>query len=78
MALLSLTVYTRNLSWCLPAAGLVTVAPGYFMAFSSAKLLTCLLPQRFYDKLDSIIYDSYQKLAVFFFEAYSGADVSLW
>ncbi|RDD46210.1 1-acyl-sn-glycerol-3-phosphate acyltransferase epsilon [Trichoplax sp. H2] len=75
MVLQSIIVSTRSLNWCVPAVGLLTAAPGYFIAFSTAKMLTCLLPQRFYDKLDSVMYDSYQKLALFFFESYSGADI---
>lgn len=56
----------------LPPTVLFGVAPFYYTASSSLRLLKCVLPSTVYEKLDVSMYHSYQSMVVYFFENFAG------
>ncbi|XP_026520908.1 1-acyl-sn-glycerol-3-phosphate acyltransferase epsilon [Notechis scutatus] len=73
--LLSLLLHTYSLRYVLPAAVMLGTAPTYILAWGAWRLLSTLLPARFYHKVDDRLYTIYQSMVLFFFEHYTGVQV---
>ena len=74
--LLSLAVFIQQLHWLAPAAVMFGTAPCFLMLWWPARILTAVLPRRFYRRADDILFSSYIRLMLFFFENCSGIEVS--
>lgn len=74
--LLSLVLHIYSMRYLLPAAVLLGSAPTYVLVWGAWRLLSALLPVRFYQRVDDHINSVYQSMVVFFFEQYTGAQVS--
>lgn len=74
--LLSLVLHMYSLRCVLPAAVLLGTAPTYVLAWGAWRLLSALLPARFYQAVDDRLYCVYQSMVLFFFENYTGVQVS--
>ncbi|XP_039388421.1 1-acyl-sn-glycerol-3-phosphate acyltransferase epsilon isoform X3 [Mauremys reevesii] len=70
--LLSLVLHTYSMRYVLPAAVMMGTAPTYVLAWGAWRLLSALLPARFYRELDDRFYTIYQSMVLFFFERYTG------
>ncbi|XP_030411434.1 1-acyl-sn-glycerol-3-phosphate acyltransferase epsilon isoform X2 [Gopherus evgoodei] len=70
--LLSLVLHTYSMRYVLPAAVMMGTAPTYVLAWGAWRLLSTLLPARFYRELDDRFYTIYQSMVLFFFERYTG------
>lgn len=75
--LLSLIVHTYSLRYCIPAAAMLGTAPAYLLSWGAWRALSTVLPTRLYHILDDHIYTVYQSMVLFFFENYTGVEVSL-
>lgn len=75
--LLSLIVHTYSLRYCIPAAVMLGTAPVYLLSWGAWRLLSTVLPARLYHTVDDHIYTVYQSMVLFFFENYTGVEVSL-
>lgn len=73
--LLSLVLHMHSVRCVLPAAVLLGTAPTYIMAWGAWRLLSALLPSRFYQAVDDRLYCVYQSMVLFFFENYTGVQV---
>ncbi|EMP40230.1 1-acyl-sn-glycerol-3-phosphate acyltransferase epsilon [Chelonia mydas] len=73
--LLSLVLHTYSMRYVLPAAVMMGTAPTYVLAWGAWRLLSALLPARFYRELDDRFYTIYQSMVLFFFERYTGVQV---
>ncbi|XP_068826976.1 1-acyl-sn-glycerol-3-phosphate acyltransferase epsilon isoform X1 [Capricornis sumatraensis] len=62
----------------LPAAVLLGAAPTYVLAWGAWRLLSALLPSRFYQAVDDRLYCVYQSMVLFFFENYTGVQILLY
>lgn len=51
-------------------------APTYVLAWGAWRLLSAVLPARFYREVDDRLYTIYQSMVLFFFENYTGVQVS--
>ncbi|XP_006004807.1 1-acyl-sn-glycerol-3-phosphate acyltransferase epsilon isoform X2 [Latimeria chalumnae] len=76
--LLSLVLHTHSLRYFLPAAVMMGTAPGYVLTWGAWRLLSCLLPSRFYHRVDDRLYHIYQSMVLFFFESYTGVEVIIY
>lgn len=74
--LLSLVVHTYSLRYWLPATIMLGTAPAYLLSWGAWRLLSTVLPTRVYHKLDDRLYCIYQSMVLFFFENYTGVEVS--
>lgn len=74
--LLSLVVHTYSLRYWFPATIMLGTAPAYVLSWGIWRLLSTVLPARFYHKLDDRLYCIYQSMVLFFFENYTGVEVS--
>lgn len=74
--LLSLVLHTYSMRYFLPAAVMMGTAPTYVLAWGAWRLLSALLPARFYREVDDRLYTIYQSMVLFFFENYTGVQVS--
>lgn len=74
--LLSLVLHTYSMRYVLPAAVMMGTAPTYVLAWGAWRLLSALLPARFYREVDDRLYTIYQSMVLFFFENYTGVQVS--
>lgn len=74
--LLSLVVHTYSLRYWLPATIMLGTAPAYLLSWGVWRLLSTVLPARVYHKLDDRLYCIYQSMVLFFFENYTGVEVS--
>ena len=74
--LLSLVVHTYSLRYWFPATIMLGTAPAYLLSWGAWRLLSTVLPARMYHKLDDRLYCIYQSMVLFFFENYTGVDVS--
>uniref|UniRef100_A0A452HPR8 Uncharacterized protein n=1 Tax=Gopherus agassizii TaxID=38772 RepID=A0A452HPR8_9SAUR len=75
--LLSLVLHTYSMRYVLPAAVMMGTAPTYVLAWGAWRLLSTLLPARFYRELDDRFYTIYQSMVLFFFERYTGVQVHI-
>ncbi|ETE55953.1 1-acyl-sn-glycerol-3-phosphate acyltransferase epsilon, partial [Ophiophagus hannah] len=73
--LLSLLLHTYSLRYVLPTAVMLGTAPTYILAWGAWRLLSTLLPARFYHQVDDRLYTIYQSMVLFFFEHYTGVQV---
>lgn len=74
--LLSLVLHTYSMRYVLPAAVMMGTAPTYVLAWGAWRLLSAVLPTRFYREVDDRLYTIYQSMVLFFFENYTGVQVS--
>lgn len=74
--LLSFVVHTYSLRYWLPATIMLGTAPAYLLSWGVWRLLSTVLPARVYHKLDDRLYCVYQSMVLFFFENYTGVEVS--
>ncbi len=74
--LLSLVVHTYSLRYWFPATIMLGTAPAYLLSWGAWRLLSSVLPARVYHKLDDRLYCMYQSMVLFFFENYTGVEVS--
>lgn len=74
--LLSLVLHTYSMRYVLPAAVMMGTAPTYMLAWGAWRLLSAVLPARFYREVDDRLYTIYQSMVLFFFENYTGVQVS--
>lgn len=74
--LLSVVVHTYSLRYWLPAAVMLGTAPAYLLSWSIWRLLATVLPARLYHTVDDRAYSLYQSMVLFFFENYTGVEVS--
>lgn len=74
--LLSFIVHTHSLRYWLPATVMLGTAPAYVLSWGVWRLLSSVLPARLYHKLDDRLYCVYQSMVLFFFENYTGVEVS--
>lgn len=74
--LLSLVLHMYSMRCVLPAAVLLGSAPTYVLAWGAWRLLSALLPARLYQAVDDRLYCVYQSMVLFFFEHYTGVQVS--
>ncbi|KAG8512577.1 1-acyl-sn-glycerol-3-phosphate acyltransferase epsilon [Galemys pyrenaicus] len=74
--LLSLVLHLYSMRCVLPAAVLLGSAPTYVLAWGAWRLLSALLPARYYQAVDDRLYCVYQSMVLFFFEHYTGVQVS--
>ncbi|XP_008570275.1 PREDICTED: 1-acyl-sn-glycerol-3-phosphate acyltransferase epsilon [Galeopterus variegatus] len=70
--LLSLVLHTYSMRYLLPGVVLLGTAPTYVLAWGVWRLLSALLPSRFYQAVDDRLYCIYQSMVLFFFENYTG------
>ncbi|KAL7988008.1 hypothetical protein Chor_006927, partial [Crotalus horridus] len=73
--LLSLVLHTYSMRYVLPAAVMMGTAPTYILAWGAWRLLSTLLPARFYHQVDDRLYTIYQSMVLFFFENYTGVQL---
>ncbi|XP_062980915.1 1-acyl-sn-glycerol-3-phosphate acyltransferase epsilon-like [Elgaria multicarinata webbii] len=66
------------LSLVLPAAVMLGAAPTYMLAWGAWRLLSTVLPARFYHEVDDRLYTIYQSMVLFFFENYTGVQIILY
>ncbi|KAJ6665911.1 hypothetical protein lerEdw1_001383 [Lerista edwardsae] len=76
--LLSLLLHTYSMRYVLPAALMVGTAPTYMLAWGTWRLLSTLLPARFYHEVDDRLYIIYQSMVLFFFENYTCVQIILY
>uniref|UniRef100_A0A8C3CYH3 1-acylglycerol-3-phosphate O-acyltransferase 5 n=1 Tax=Cairina moschata TaxID=8855 RepID=A0A8C3CYH3_CAIMO len=76
--LLSLVLHTYSMRYFLPAAVMMGTAPTYVLAWGAWRLLSALLPARFYREVDDRLYTIYQSMVLFFFENYTGVQVIIY
>ncbi|KAM3851035.1 1-acyl-sn-glycerol-3-phosphate acyltransferase epsilon [Vipera latastei] len=76
--LLSLVLHTYSMRYVLPAAVMMGTAPTYILAWGAWRLLSTLLPARFYHQVDDRLYTVYQSMVLFFFENYTGVQIILY
>ncbi|CAI9171570.1 1-acyl-sn-glycerol-3-phosphate acyltransferase epsilon isoform X1 [Muntiacus reevesi] len=76
--LLSLVLHMHSVRCVLPAAVLLGTAPTYVLAWGAWRLLSALLPSRFYQAVDDRLYCVYQSMVLFFFENYTGVQILLY
>ncbi|XP_062894987.1 1-acyl-sn-glycerol-3-phosphate acyltransferase epsilon [Mobula hypostoma] len=76
--LLSLVVHTHSLRYWLPAAVMLGTAPAYLLSWAAWRLLSLLLPARFYHPVDDRLYTVYQSVVLFFFENYTGVEIVIY
>lgn len=74
--LLSLVVHTYSLRYWLPATIMLGTAPAYLLSWGVWRFLSTVVPARLYHKLDDRLYCIYQSTVLFFFENYTGVEVS--
>ncbi|KAF7246831.1 1-acyl-sn-glycerol-3-phosphate acyltransferase epsilon [Varanus komodoensis] len=61
--------------YVLPAVVMIGTAPTYILAWGAWRLLSTVLPARFYHEVDDRLYTIYQSMVLFFFENYTGVQV---
>uniref|UniRef100_A0A8D0GMR8 1-acylglycerol-3-phosphate O-acyltransferase 5 n=1 Tax=Sphenodon punctatus TaxID=8508 RepID=A0A8D0GMR8_SPHPU len=76
--LLSLVLHTYSMRYVLPAAFMMGTAPTYVLAWAAWRLLSALLPARFYQEVDDRLYTIYQSMVLFFFENYTGVQIIIY
>ncbi|XP_075001296.1 1-acyl-sn-glycerol-3-phosphate acyltransferase epsilon isoform X4 [Calonectris borealis] len=76
--LLSLVLHTYSMRYVLPAAVMMGTAPTYVLAWGAWRLLSAVLPARFYREVDDRLYTIYQSMVLFFFENYTGVQVTIY
>nr|KAF6459961.1 1-acylglycerol-3-phosphate O-acyltransferase 5 [Molossus molossus] len=76
--LLSLVLHMYSMRSVLPAAVLLGTAPTYVLVWGAWRLLSALLPARFYQAVDDRLYCMYQSMVLFFFEHYTGVQILLY
>lgn len=76
--LLSLVLHTYSMRYFLPAAVMMGTAPTYVLAWGAWRLLSAVLPARFYREVDDRLYTIYQSMVLFFFENYAGVQVIIY
>lgn len=74
--LLSLVLHMYSMRYLLPSVVLLGSAPTYVLAWGVWRLLSALLPARIYQAVDDRLYWVYQSTVLFFFENYTGVQVS--
>ena len=75
--LLSALVHVHSLRWVIPAAIMLGSSPTYITIWSGWRMLSSLLPQRFYIYGDDRLYSLYQRLILYFFHTYTTTEVSI-
>ena len=75
--MLTVLCYVHSLRFAIPAAAMLGVVPQYLLTWGAWRLLSAVLPRRVYERGDEFLYSSYQSMVSFFFETYTGAEVSL-
>ncbi len=67
----------RSLRWVPPAAVLLSAPPTYMTAWTAIRAVTLPFPDWVYRYLEERLYGAYQALVGFFYETWSGVEVSL-
>lgn len=75
--MLSVLCHIHSLRFAVPAAVMIGVAPQYISLWMVWKIVSAVFPKRIYHLGDEFLYNTYQSLVCFFFEAYTGAEVRL-
>ena len=65
-----------SLRWVPPAAVILGTAPLYLGQWTAIKLLTLPLPHHVYYRLDEFLYGCYQTMVGFYYETWSGVEVT--
>lgn len=76
--LLSVLTHTHSLRWMIPATIMLGSSPTFFTIWSGWRVLTALLPLRFYVYGDDRLYSLYQRLILYFFHTYTATKVELY
>ncbi|XP_017268514.1 1-acyl-sn-glycerol-3-phosphate acyltransferase epsilon [Kryptolebias marmoratus] len=76
--LLSLVVHTYSLRYWFPTTVMLGTAPAYLLSWGVWRLLSVVLPARFYHKIDDRLYCIYQSMVLFFFENYTGVEIVIY
>ncbi|XP_045158698.2 1-acyl-sn-glycerol-3-phosphate acyltransferase epsilon-like [Mercenaria mercenaria] len=76
--MLSILYHAHSLRWSLPTAVMIGSSPTFITLWGAIKMLTLCLPGRFYTCTDDGLYSLYQRLILFFFHTYTGAEVQLY
>lgn len=74
--LLSLVLHTYSMRYLLPSVLLLGSAPTYMLAWTLWRVLSALLPARLYQRVDDRLYCVYQNMVLFFFENYTGVQLT--
>ena len=73
--LLSIIIYLQSLKWIVPTCIMLGASPCYMTVWASWRALTAILPRRYYRFGDDVLYSSYQRFILFFFENITGVEV---
>lgn len=76
--MLTLCYYLRSAQWMIPAGFMLGTAPAYYSVWGTWRILSSVLPARVFESGDEFLYGLYQKLILFFFENFSGAEILLY
>ncbi|XP_041359293.1 1-acyl-sn-glycerol-3-phosphate acyltransferase epsilon-like [Gigantopelta aegis] len=76
--LLSLIIYLQSLKWLVPTFIMLGASPCYMTVWAGWRALTAILPRRYYRFGDDILYSSYQRFILFFFENCTGVELFLY
>ncbi|XP_013869809.1 1-acyl-sn-glycerol-3-phosphate acyltransferase epsilon isoform X1 [Austrofundulus limnaeus] len=76
--LLSLFVHTYSLRYLFPATIMLGTAPAYLLSWGVWRLISMVLPERLYHKIDDRLYCIYQSMVLFFFENYTGVEIIIY
>ncbi|XP_077991776.1 1-acyl-sn-glycerol-3-phosphate acyltransferase epsilon-like [Glandiceps talaboti] len=77
--MLTALVYLQALRYAVPAFVMLGTAPHYFSLYLLPwKMISTILPTRWFHAVDDVFYSNYQRLVVFFYEHYTGLEVVLY
>ncbi|XP_060602438.1 1-acyl-sn-glycerol-3-phosphate acyltransferase epsilon-like [Ruditapes philippinarum] len=74
----SILFHAHSLRWSLPTAIMIGSSPTFITLWGAMRILTLCLPRRIYTSADDCLYSLYQKLILFFFHTYTGAEVQVY
>ena len=74
--LLSALVHVHSLRWAVPATIMLGSSPTFITIWSGWRMLSSILPRRFYIYGDDKLYSLYQRLILYFFHTYTTTEVS--
>ncbi len=75
--ILSVPHVLRALRWVPPAIVLLGTPPTYLTAWAAIRVVTLPFPEWVYQRLEEQLYSFYQAFVGFFYEGWSGVEVSL-
>ncbi|XP_064642316.1 1-acyl-sn-glycerol-3-phosphate acyltransferase epsilon-like [Lineus longissimus] len=76
--MLSLIFHLNSLRFMLPAVGMLGVSPAFLTLWVPFKVLSTILPKRFFVRVDDSFYSFYQRLVLFYYEHYTGIQLVLY